>query len=87
MALDRQQAMRRCVLVAQEQIRDGAEERLPGDPIPSARAWGRGFVDVTRGRLLALSPEACAAIVREALKADPSLVEALRPAGDQRQRR
>lgn len=55
---------------------------LPGQTIPEAAKWDRAAVDLTRGRLLRLSPEACVEIVREALRADPSLAEELRGAAD-----
>lgn len=76
MAQDLKDSLSHCVLIAQERLRVGDEDRMPGTPVPEARRWERGFVDVTRGRMVALSPEACAEIVRAALQADPSLAQA-----------
>lgn len=81
-AIDR---LRAGVFIATDRIKKvgaSGDTRLPGDLVPEAGHWDRAFVDLTNARrLVRLSPEACAAVVREALTADPSLaVEIVRAA-------
>jgi hypothetical protein len=49
---------------------------LPGELVPEAVGWERALVEMTNARrLVRLSPDACVAIVREAIKADPTLLD------------
>lgn len=70
---------------------DGTKERrIQGELVPEAAHWNRAFIDLTNARrLFRLSPEACAAVVREAIAADPEVaVEILRTAREvERQRK
>lgn len=61
-------------IVLQRHVRanDGTTKE-PGDLLPEAADWRRLDVSLDRRELLRLSPEACAAIVREAVAADPGL--------------
>lgn len=82
------EVMARSFIVTLRICKVGNDLRPPGMPAPEARTWRRGYRDVEQGRLLVLSPEACAellrfglehdralaaAIVRAAVKADPAL--------------
>ncbi len=71
--------IREGVLVATEKLRVGTasgttELRHAGELVPEAAHWDRLFVELTKGRVLRLSPEACVAVVREAIAADPGLL-------------